>query len=297
MPAPSASDTASPLAAPGGALSADNYRFLQQYIQRESGIALGDDKLYLIQARLMPVLAQEKLASLDELCVRLQKAPQESLRRRVVESMTTHETLFFRDPQVFDTLRTHLIPELAARRQSTKSLRIWSAACSSGQETYSLAMLLVEHGISDWNIEIVGTDLSNQILERARAARYLQLEMNRGLPAALLVKHFERAGLDWQVKQNLRRMARFQTFDLRDKMDALGYFDLVLCRNVLIYFDLETRRRILTGIRGQMYAGGYLILGSSETTFNLDTILERKTLGGTTVYQKTTAGGSPGGSQ
>jgi chemotaxis protein methyltransferase CheR len=297
MPAPSASNTPAPLAATGGSLSADNYRFLQQYIQRESGIALGDDKLYLIQARLMPVLAQEKLASLDELCARLQRAPQESLRRRVIESMTTHETLFFRDPQVFDTLRTHLIPELAARRRSTKSLRIWSAACSSGQETYSLAMLLVEHGISDWNIEIVGTDLSNQILERARAARYLQLEMNRGLPAALLVKHFERAGLDWQVKQNLRRMARFQTFDLRDKMDALGYFDLVLCRNVLIYFDLETRRRILTGIRGQMYAGGYLILGSSETTFNLDTILERKTLGGTTVYQKPAAGGSPGGSE
>ena len=291
MPAPSASDTLSPLAA-AGSLSADNYRFLQQYIQRESGIALGDDKLYLIQARLMPVLAQEKLASLDELCARLQRAPQESLRRRIVESMTTHETLFFRDPQVFDTLRNHLIPELTARRQSSKSLRIWSAACSSGQETYSLAMLLVELGVSDWNIEIVGTDLSNQILERARAARYLQLEINRGLPAALLVKSFERAGLDWQVKQNVRRMARFQTFDLREKMDALGYFDLVLCRNVLIYFDLDTRRRILGGIRGQMFPGGYLILGSSETTFNIDASLERKTLGGTIVYQKPAAGGS-----
>lgn len=253
---------------------------------------MGDDKLYLIQARLQPVLAEQKLASLDALCTKLRGAPDDALRRRIVESMTTHETLFFRDPPVFEALRNHILPELTERRQAAKSLRIWSAACSSGQETYSLAMLLLELGLADWNIEIVATDLSNQILERARAARYLQLEMNRGLPAALLVKYFERAGLDWQLKEKVKKMARFSPFDLRDPMAALGYFDLVLCRNVLIYFDMETRRRILAGMRGQMFPGGYLILGSSETTFNLDTSFERKTLAGSIVYQKSVAGGS-----
>lgn len=271
-------------------LSPDNYRFLQQDIQRESGIALGDDKLYLIQARLLPVLGEQKLASLDELCARLRGAPNEALRRRIVESMTTHETLFFRDPNVFEALRNHIFPELVGRRQATKSLRIWSAACSSGQETYSLAMLALELGLADWNIEIIATDLSNQILDRARAARYLQLEMNRGLPASLLVKYFQRAGLDWQLKENVRRMARFQPFDLRDNMSSLGYFDLVLCRNVLIYFDMDTRKRILAGIRGQMFPGAYLILGSSETTFNLDTAFQRKTLATAIAYQKPEGG-------
>ena len=180
-------------------MSPENYQFLKQFVHRESGIALGDDKLYLIQARLLPVLAEERLSSLDEICVKLRAAPSEALRRRVVESMTTHETLFFRDPQVFDTLRHHLIPELIRRKQATRTLRVWSAACSSGQEAYSLAMLLLELGLADWNIEIVGTDLSNPILEKARLARYLQIEMNRGLPAALLVKYFQRAGLDWQL--------------------------------------------------------------------------------------------------
>lgn len=291
MPAPlSSAPAARPPRAEDAVLSAENYKFLQQYIQSESGIALGDDKLYLIKARLLPVLAAEKLVTLDELCARLRSKPDPALRRRIVESMTTHETLFFRDPQVFDALRNHILPEITLRRQSSKSLRVWSAACSSGQETYSLAMLLLELGLASWNIEIVGTDLSNQILDRARAGRYLQIEMNRGLPATLLVKYFDRVGLEWQVKDSVRRMARFSTFDLREGMTPLGYFDLVLCRNVLIYFDLDTRKKILSGIRGQMFPGGYLILGSSETTFNLDTAFQRKTFGSSTVYQKPITG-------
>ncbi len=164
-----------PPASEGAPLTPENYKFLQQYIHRESGIALGDDKLYLIQARLLPVQAEQKLASLNDLCARLRSAPNEALRRRIVESMTTHETLFFRDPQVFDTLRNHIFPELILRRQATRTLRIWSAACSSGQESYSVAMLLLELGLADWNIEIAGTDLSNPILEKARSARYLRL--------------------------------------------------------------------------------------------------------------------------
>jgi len=181
--------------------------------------------------------------------------------------------------------RSEVLPEIARHRQATRTLRIWSAACSSGQEPYSLAMLLLEAGYRNWNIQILGTDLSSQILERAGAGRYLQIEISRGLPASLLVKYFERAGLDWQIKDEVRRLVRFSPLDLRQGLRALGPFDLVLCRNVLIYFDLETRRGILAGIRGVLAPGGYLMLGASETTFNLDNSFARKTVRNTVVYQ------------
>ncbi len=266
-------------------LSNHNYAFLQAYIQRESGIALGHDKLYLLKSRLLPIMERERVRSLDELCDRLRKAATPDLRRHVVEAMTTHETSFFRDPAVYDALRTSIIPAIARTHQATRSMRIWSAACSSGQEPYSLAMLLLELGYADWRIEILGTDLSTQILERAAAGSYLQIEVNRGLPAPLLVKYFQRAGLSWEVKSEVRKLVRFTQFDLRNNMSALGAFDLVLCRNVLIYFDLETRKTILGGIRGVLHPGGYFLLGSSETTFNLDDNFARSTCGATTVYQ------------
>ena len=270
---------------PAPSLSPANYAFLQGYIQRESGISLGEDKLYLLKSRLQPIVEAEKLRSLDDLCDRLRGAPSPALRRSVVEAMTTHETLFFRDPGVFDALRARLIPELAAMRASSKSLRIWSAACSSGQEPYSLAMLLLEAGFSDWNIEILGTDLSTKILERAANGVYPQIEINRGLPAPLLVKYFQRSGLGWLVKSDVRRLVRFTQFDLRNHPRALGQFDLVLCRNVMIYFDTETRKRILAGIRDVLRPGGFLLLGASETTFNLDNTFQRTLVGAATVYQ------------
>ena len=266
-------------------LSNHNYAFLQAYIQRESGIALGEDKLYLLKSRLLPIMERERVRSLDELCDRLRNAATPDLRRHLVEAMTTHETSFFRDPAVYDALRASIIPAIARSRQATRSLRIWSAACSSGQEPYSLAMLLLELGYVDWRIEILGTDLSTQILERAATGSYLQIEVNRGLPAPMLVKYFQRAGLNWEAKCEVRKLVRFTQFDLRNNMGALGAFDLVLCRNVLIYFDLETRKRILGNIRGVLHPGGYLLLGSSETTFNLDDNFVRSTCGATTVYQ------------
>jgi len=266
-------------------LTNDNYAFLQSYIHRESGIALGEDKMYLLKSRLSPIIQQERVRSLDELCERLRTGPSPALRRSVVEAMTTHETLFFRDTAVYEALRTSIIPAIARSRQATRSMRIWSAACSSGQEPYSLAMLLLEAGYGDWNIEILGTDLSTQILEKAATGSYLQIEVNRGLPAALLVKYFQRAGLGWLVKTEVRKFVRFTQFDLRNSMRSLGVFDLVLCRNVMIYFDLETRKKILGGIRGVLQPGGYFLMGSSETTFNLDDNFVRSTCGATTVYQ------------
>ena len=272
-------------------LTPDNYAFLEQYIQRESGILLGPDKLYLLKSRLQPILGQEKLSSLDQLCERIRKTPSESLRRRIVESMTTHETLFFRDPAVFDMLRKDILPELTKARGSTKTLHIWSAACSSGQESYSLAMTLLESGLGDWKIEIVGTDLSSQILDRASNGTYLQIEVNRGLPAPLLIKYFERAGLDWRIKDNVRRLVRFSYFDLRQDMSGLPLFDLILCRNVLIYFDVETRKKILAGIKSRLMPGGFLLLGASETTLNIDDSFLRRTIGSSVIYQSPQPGG------
>ena len=266
-------------------LTTGNYAFLQDYIHRESGIALGQDKLYLLKSRLLPVMEGEHLGSLDELCQRLRSAPTAALRRSVVEAMTTHETLFFRDPAVYDALRTAIIPAIASARKTTRSMRIWSAACSSGQEPYSLAMLFLEAGLGDWKIEILGTDLSTQILERAAAGSYLQIEVNRGLPSPMLVKYFQRSGLGWLIKSEVRKFVRFTQFDLRNDMRSLGAFDLVLCRNVLIYFDVETRKKILSGIRGVLQPGGYFLMGSSETTFNLDDNFVRSTCGAITVYQ------------
>ena len=267
------------------ALSPENYAFLQQYIQRESGISLGNDKLYLLKSRLQPIVEQQHLRSLDELCGRLRANPSEALRRAVVESMTTHETLFFRDPAVFDMLRGELIPEMVQTRAAAKTLRIWCAACSSGQEPYSLAMLLLEMGLTGWNLQILATDLSSQILARAQSGRFLQIEVNRGLPASLLVKYFQREGLDWQLKDPVRRMVRFMAFDLRHNMQGMGPYDLILCRNVLIYFETDTRKKILAGLRKSLAPGGYLLLGASETTFTLDDGFLRKSMRNSIVYQ------------
>jgi chemotaxis protein methyltransferase CheR len=164
----------------------------------------------------------------------------------------------------------------------------WTNSATGFAQAPSLAMLLLESGYADWKIEILGTDLSTQILERAAAGSYLQIEVNRGLPAPMLVKYFQRSGLGWLVKSEVRKFVCFTQFDLRNNMRSLGAFDLVLCRNVLIYFDIETRKRILGGIRSVLHPGGYFLMGSSETTFNLDDNFVRSACGATTVYQTPT---------
>ncbi len=271
-------------------LGANNYAFLAKYVQEATGIALGQDKLYLLESRLNPLLRDERLRSLGELCGRLRKGVPEAMRRRIAECMTTHETLFFRDPAVFEGFKTEILPRMARQQESTRTLRVWCAACSSGQEPYSLAMLLLEAGYGNWKIDILGTDLSSRILDRAKAGRFLQIEINRGLPAPLLVKYFERAGLDWQIKDEVRRLVRFAPLDLRQNLRAMGPFDIVFCRNVLIYFDLPTRQTILTGIRETLTAEGYLLLGASETTFNMEAGLSRVAIRNSIAYQKNPIG-------
>jgi chemotaxis protein methyltransferase CheR len=262
----------------------ENYKYLQQEIYRESGIVLDQDKHYLLESRLMPVARAARLASLDELCARLRAKSSPDLARQVIEALTTNETLFFRDMAPFDALRRQLVPELLARKPH--KLTIWSAASSSGQEAYSIAMLLNEMNVGGQPVDILGTDLSEQILERAREAKYVQFEVNRGLPAAYLVKYFRREGLDWTLKDEIRQMVKFRRFDLRQPMAALGKFDIVFCRNVLIYFDVETKVKILNEIHGALNPGGYLLLGGAETTLNLHGKFERVAIGATAVYRK-----------
>jgi chemotaxis protein methyltransferase CheR len=263
----------------------ENFLFLQDYIYRESGIVIGDDKHYLIEARLSPIVRQSQLSSLDALCLALRGAGNAPLRKKVVEAMTTHETLFFRDIAPFDALKKEILPALIEQRKTTRRLTFWSAAASSGQEAYSLAILLLEMGLEGWNIQILGTDLSEPIIERARLGRYPQIEVNRGLPANYLVKYFDRQGLEWQLKEHVRRMVRYEVFDLRNSMRSKGPFDVVLCRNVLIYFDVETKRNILRELRSALFPGGYLMLGGAESTLNLDNEFLRVLMGRSVCYQ------------
>jgi chemotaxis protein methyltransferase CheR len=289
---PMATSSPAPTSVPAvkpAVISPENYKYLQQEIYRESGIVLDGDKHYLLESRLLPVARAAKLATLDELCVRLRAKASPVLAQEVIEALTTNETLFFRDMAPFDALRQRVIPELLEKRPA--KLAIWSAAASSGQEAFSIAMLVQEMRIKEMKtlpcpVDILGTDLSEQILDRAREAKYVQFEVNRGLPAPYLVKYFQRQGLDWQLKDEIRAMAKFKRFDLRQPMAALGKFDIVFCRNVLIYFDVETKVKILNQILNVLNPGGYLFLGGAETTQNLHDKFERVAIGTTAAYRK-----------
>ncbi len=269
---------------PVAEIHSDNYRFLQEHVYSQAGIVLEHDKHYLFESRLAPIVRQLGLGSINDLCALLQATRDQGVGRQVVEAMTTNETYFFRDPTHYEAIRTVLLPRLKEERQDTKRLRFWSAAASTGQEAYSLAMLLLGCGLGDWSIQILGTDFSSQVLERARSGKYQQIEVNRGLPAACLVKHFRRAGVDWELSESVRRMVRFEPIDLRQSMRALGPFDLVFCRNVMIYFDAETKKSILSEIHGTLFRGGWLLLGGAETAFGIEDKFERQTVGSAIVY-------------
>jgi len=255
----------------------ENYRFLQEHIRRQSGIVLDDGKDYLVEARLLPVALDHGIKNLDDLCTKLRLLSDISLQRKVVDAMTTNETFFFREPTHFEALRCHVIPALLETRRVEKKLTLWSAAASTGQEAYSLAMLLCEMGLESWEIRIVGTDISNSVLERASAGIYNQVEIERGLPAVLREKYFTPCGLDrWEAKPALRRLTKFQMFDLRFDIRALGSFDVVFCRNVLIYFDTTTKSRIVQDIRSGLKPNSYLFLGGTEVSLPVGTGFSRQ---------------------
>ena len=265
-------------------LSSNNYAVLQRYIHAESGIVIQDDKRYLLEARLLPIVREHSIESLDALAIRLAAKPAGLLAQQVLEAMTTNETLFFRDPAMFDALRLYVLPALIANSSASRKLKIWSAASSTGQEAYSVAMLLLEMGMSGKNVDILGTDLSTQVLERARAGRYAQFDVNRGLPTSYLRKYFVRSGPDWQLEEQVRSMVRFQSTNLRRNFRSLGTFDLILCRNVLIYFDPPTKTKIVESMRQLLAPGAMLILGCAETVLNIHGGFKRVTFGNSAFY-------------
>ena len=262
----------------------ENYRFLQEHIYSQVGIVLEENKHYLFESRLAPIVRQLGLDTINDLCALLRAHHSVAVGRQVVEAMTTNETYFFRDPAQYDAIRTVLLPRLVEERQQSKKMRFWSAAASTGQEAYSLAMLLIALGLDRWNAQILGTDFSSHVLERARSGKYQQIEVNRGLPASLLVKHFRQVDGGWLLSEAVRRMVTFETIDLRDSMRSLGPFDLVFCRNVMIYFDAKTKRQILKELHGTMFRGAWLLLGGAETALGVDEWFDRQTIGSATVY-------------
>ncbi|RRA47168.1 protein-glutamate O-methyltransferase CheR [Acidipila sp. EB88] len=265
-------------------LSPQNYAFLQRYIHAESGIVIEEDKRYLLEARLVPVLREHKIESLDALTALLAANESRVLSKLVIDAMTTNETLFFRDVPMFDALRQTILPALLSAASAGRRIRIWSAAASTGQEAYSIAMVLRDLGATQHDVEIVGTDLSAHALERARKGRYLPFEVKRGLPAQFLSRYFIPDGVEWQIRNEIRDLVRFEEFDLRNDARHLGLFDLIFCRNVLIYFDADTKALILRKLRRALSANAMLALGCAETLAGNQMALQRTVIGGATFY-------------
>lgn len=268
------------------ALTQENYEFVRQYLHRLSGIALDGSRQYLVESRLASVVRAQRLQSLDALCAELRRGAAATLQQQVINALTTNETLFFRDPAQYEALRTVIVPHLLEARRAMRRLNVWSAACSTGQEAYSFLMMWRELGLTGWSLSVLGTDLSEEVLSRARAGRYQRYEVERGLSTGSLARHFTRQGTEWAIKEELRQGARFQRLDLRHDAVAGGPFDIIFCRNVLIYFDVETRRTVLERVTRLLRPGGCLLLGSAEAMTGLEGTLERRTVAGAVVYQR-----------
>jgi chemotaxis protein methyltransferase CheR len=269
------------------AIAASEFDYIRRLVLEESAIVLEEDKQYLAESRLLPVARREGFDSIAPMVACLRARKLDDLHRKVVEAMTTNETSFFRDFHPFEALKKSLLPELMTSRACSKELNFWSAACSSGQEPYSLAMLLQEHfpNLAGWRVRIIATELSTEMLARAREGRYSQLEVNRGLPASLLVKYFRQQGTEWQIREDLRRKVEYQILNLAEAWPLLPAMDLILMRNVLIYFGIETKKQILAKIRKVLRPDGFLFLGGAETTFNLDETFERIQFDRTICYR------------
>ncbi|MCZ7527731.1 MAG: protein-glutamate O-methyltransferase CheR [Acidimicrobiia bacterium] len=254
------------------------FDYIRELVRNRSAIVLDPGKEYLVESRLVPLARSEGLESIADLVSELRNGSGAGrLATQVVEAMTTNETSFFRDVHPFEALRSAVLPDLLKKRSGERALTIWCGAASSGQEPYSIAMTIKEHfpELGGWSIRFLATDLSTEMLEKARAGRYAQIEANRGLPAHLLVKYFERRGTGWQVKDELRGMVDYRPLNLIEPWPSLPRCDLVFLRNVLIYFDVETKRAILEKIRQVLRPDGYLFLGAAETTMNIHDGFER----------------------
>lgn len=257
-------------------MTPENYKYICDVLYKNSGLVLGAEKAYLLENRLAPIMRQRELANLDELIQKLRVGAIHGLCDDVVDVMTTNESLFFRDNKPFEQLRTTTLPYMLKARANRRKLRIWSAAASTGQEPYSIAMLFNEEKskFAQWNIEILGTDISKAALGRAKSGIYSQFEVQRGMSVQMLLKYFSKIEDKWQVNADIRNMAKFEIFNLLDNPSKFGTFDIIFCRNVLIYFDMETKTQVLNKISRVLAPDGVLFLGAAETVLGLNTVLQ-----------------------
>jgi chemotaxis protein methyltransferase CheR len=252
-------------------MTPDDFDYLRRLLKERSGLTLSAEKDYLLESRLTPVARRLGLAGLGEIVGQLRQPGSAALAIAVTEAMTTNETFFFRDRIPFDHLRDTILPVLIAARAREKRIRIWCSAAAAGQEPYSIAMLLqaMAPQLAGFRVDILATDLSSEVIERAKAGVYSQFEVQRGLPIQLLVKHFSKNGDGWEIAPELRAMVQFRTLNLLHDFSPLGQFDVVFCRNVLIYFDQPTKSAVLHRVARQMPDESYLILGAAETVVGL----------------------------
>lgn len=269
-------------------MNSGDFDFLCEFLKKQSGLVLTADKVYLVESRLLPVAKRRGLNGLADLVSAVRSGRDRELIQDVTEAMTTNESFFFRDKTPFENLRAEVLPKLIESRNGSKRLRIWSAAASTGQEPYTIAMVLKEMSVqlSGWRVDVIGTDISSEVLEKARAGMYSQFEVQRGLPIQLLVKHFKQIGEMWQIDSSIRAMVEYRTGNLLENFKHLGTFDIVFCRNVLIYFDQQTKKEVLERIADLLPDDGVLFLGAAETVLGVtDKLTAVNGLRG--VYRKT----------
>lgn len=253
-----------------------DFEFISTLLHKRSGLVLTPDKTYLLESRLTPVARRLGLTSLETLIDSLRKSPREDALVMVTEAMTTNESFFFRDKTPFEQLQRLMIPSLTAARAKGQALKVWSAACSTGQEPYSLVMALADNPALTVgrSVEILATDLSMEVLARAREGAYSQFEVQRGLPVQMLVKYFDKVRDLWQIKEQFRAQIAFRQFNLLNAYEGLGPFDMIFCRNVLIYFDRQTKADILQRLAARLAPDGFLVMGSSETVYGITDALK-----------------------
>jgi chemotaxis protein methyltransferase CheR len=263
-------------------ISSGDFDYIRELVRTHSALLLEPGKEYLVESRLDPVSRRGGFPSCALMIERLRSVPFNDLHRQVVEAMTNNETSFFRDAKMFAMLKQAIVPEIVSRRAAQRMINIWSAACSSGQEPHSIAMLLRElrPSLEGWKTTIVGSDMSLDMLARARSGIYSQFEVNRGLPASLLVKYFEQDRATWEISPDIRRMVDYREINLIQPWPTLIPMDVILLRNIMIYLDVETKRSILSRVARALAPGGYLILGGAETTNHLPEAFEPVSLAG-----------------
>ncbi|MDD2942164.1 MAG: protein-glutamate O-methyltransferase CheR [bacterium] len=273
------------------AIDKEGFQFVCALLKREAAIVLDESKEYLVESRLSQLARREGLVDANEICRRIIKGDA-VLVSQVVESMTTNETSFFRDQHPFEALQSSILPAILERSGSGREIRIWSAASSSGQEAYSIAMLIKEHfsNAANFKIDIIGTDISTEMVRRAAAGSYSQLEVNRGLPAKYLVKYFRKEGHEWFIKDDIRSMVRFEKLNLASPVGLVEHCDVIFMRNVLIYFDIKTKREILSRVGRALKPNGVFFLGAAETTLYVDDNFERCSMGNASCYRLKTVG-------